>query len=147
MPTRGALATLVVFCLLPAALAGRITDQADHSSRSALTGVYNTAQATRGEQTYMNICVACHPAGTYATPVFKTSWTGRPMSDLFDVVKERMPKSDPGSLTPEEVAQVLAYLLKINDVPSGEAELSSDVAELKKILFETPTTHQAKAPR
>jgi mono/diheme cytochrome c family protein len=107
--------------------------------KSTMTGVYTAAQATRGEETYMAICVACHPRGTYTTAAFRTAWNGRPLSDLFDLVREKMPKSDPGSLTPAEYAQAIAYLLKINDVPAGEHELASDGEGLKTIRIEWPT--------
>ena len=105
---------------------------------STAAGVYSAPQATRGEETYMAICVACHPRGTYSTAAFKTAWTGRPLSELFDLVKEKMPKNDPASLTPAEYAQVVAYLLKINDVPAGEHELPPDSEALKKIRIEMP---------
>jgi cytochrome c5 len=106
--------------------------------QSTMTGVYTAPQAKRGEETYMAVCVACHPAGTYKAAGFKATWTGRPLSDLYEQVKEKMPKNDPASLTPDECAQVLAYLLKINDVPAGETELPPDVAVLKKIRIEMP---------
>jgi mono/diheme cytochrome c family protein len=129
-------------------LTGAAASQSDtEPSRSTLEGVYNTAQASRGEETYMAVCVGCHPAGTYATPIFRTTWTGRPLSELFETVKEKMPKNDPGSLTPPEAAQVLAYLLKINDVPAGDAELPGEPAVLKKLRFETPATREGKAAR
>jgi mono/diheme cytochrome c family protein len=107
---------------------------------STMTGVYSAAQATRGEETYMAICVACHPRGTYTTAAFRTAWNGRPLSDLFDLVREKMPKTDPGSLTPGEYAQAIAYLLKINDVPAGEHELPPDGEALKKIRIEWPAS-------
>ena len=94
----------------------------------------------------MAICVACHPRGTYSTAAFKTAWTGRPLSELFDLVREKMPKNDPASLTPAEYAQVVAYLLKINDVPAGEHELPPDSEALKKIRIEMPAG-QAPAAR
>ena len=105
---------------------------------STKSGVFSAPQATRGEETYMAICVSCHPRGTYATPVFRTTWTGRPLSDLYDLVREKMPKNDPASLTPAEYAQVVAYILKINDAPAGEHELPSDSEALKKIRIELP---------
>ena len=145
MATRGIVATLAVPLALAAVGAAR--PQNGDDMRSALAGVYTTAQAARGEQTYFNICVACHPRGTYSTDAFKATWSGRPISDLFEAVKERMPKSDPGSLTPDEAAQVLAYILKINDVPAGEADLPSDLAALKRIKFETPGPDAGKAAR
>jgi mono/diheme cytochrome c family protein len=137
MATRGIGATLMGFGLVLTAV-GAAASQNGDADRSALTGVYTTVQAARGEQTYFNICVACHPRGTYSTDAFKATWSGRPISDLFDAIKEKMPKSDPGSLTPEEAAQVLAYILKINDLPAGDVELPSDVTALKRIKFETP---------
>lgn len=145
MPTRGIAATLTMSLALAAGGAAR--SQNGDEIRSALTGVYATAQAARGEQTYFNICVACHPRGTYSTDAFKTTWSGRPISDLFDTIKEKMPKNDPGSLTPEETAQVLAYILKINDVPAGQEDLPPDAGALKKITFETPGSEAGKAAR
>ena len=69
-------------------------------------------------------------------PAFRATWTGRPLSDLFDFVREKMPKNDPASLTPGEYAQVVAYILKINDAPAGEHELPSEGEALKKIRIE-----------
>jgi S-disulfanyl-L-cysteine oxidoreductase SoxD len=106
--------------------------------QSTMGGVYTAPQAIRGEETYMGVCVACHPAGTYKTAAFKAAWKGRPLSDLYDEVREKMPKNDPASLTPAEGAQVVAYLLKINGVPAGEIELPGDREALKKIRIEMP---------
>jgi len=47
-----------------------------------------------------------------------------------------MPKNEPGSLTPQEYADVVAYLLRMNRMPPGSDELSTDVATLKKIRIE-----------
>lgn len=107
---------------------------------STMTGVFTSAQAARGEETYMTICVACHPAGTYTTPAFRTSWASRPLSDLFSIIKNTMPKVDPGTLTPQETAQVIAYILKSNGVPAGKTELPSELAALKAIRIEMPGT-------
>jgi len=55
---------------------------------------------------------------------------------LFEFVQERMPKNEPGSLTPQEYADVVAYLLRMNRMPAGSDELSTDVATLKRIRIE-----------
>jgi mono/diheme cytochrome c family protein len=91
--------------------------------------VYSLAQAARGEQTYMLKCVSCHPPGTYKGSVF-LKWQGRSLAELLAFLMEKMPKSDPGSLTPKEYAQVMAYLLKINGNPAGRAELPAETAAL-----------------
>ena len=67
------------------------------------------------------------------------------MSDLFGFISERMPKNDPGSLAPEDVADVMAYLLKMNQMPVGSAELPADADSLKKFRIETkPASSSAK---
>ena len=134
------LCSLALVPLLLAALAARGTAQTDAvAPASTMSGVYTSRQAARGEETYFSLCVSCHPAGTmHSEPAFSTMWAGRPLADLYDAIKEKMPKNDPGTLTPEESAQLVAYLLKMNRMPAGETELSSDVDTLKKIRIETP---------
>jgi S-disulfanyl-L-cysteine oxidoreductase SoxD len=102
------------------------------------SGVYTAAQAARGEETYMNMCVGCHAAGTYSTPAFREKWDRHPLSELYALLSETMPKQDPASLTPQEYAQLVAYLLKINEVSAGKTELGSDLERLKKITIEMP---------
>lgn len=106
------------------------------------SGVYTAAQAARGEQTYMSICVACHPAGTYAAAAFRAKWNGQLMSDLFSLVSSTMPKEQPGTLDAEEYAQVLAYVLRQNGAPAGKQQLPATVKALKRIRIDMP----AKSP-
>jgi S-disulfanyl-L-cysteine oxidoreductase SoxD len=128
----------LVVLLISSTPIGLAAARSPQDVKSTMTGVYTAPQATRGEETYMGICVACHPAGTYKTTAFRTAWSGRLLSELFDQVKEKMPKNDPASLTPQEYVQVVAYLLKINGVPAGESELPADSEALKKIRIEMP---------
>ena len=102
------------------------------------SGVFTSAQASRGEQTYMTICVSCHPKGTYTAPAFREKWNGSPLSELYGFVSSSMPKMEPGSLEPEEYAQVVSYLLKINGAPAGKSELPPDVKALRKIRISFP---------
>lgn len=108
------------------------------SALSTKEGVYTTAQAGRGEEVYMSYCVSCHPVAMHTGPAFTVRWGGRPLSELYDAIKEKMPKNDPGSLTPEESAQLIAYVLKLNDVAAGKAALVGEAETLKKIRIETP---------
>ncbi|MEO5895431.1 MAG: cytochrome c [Vicinamibacterales bacterium] len=106
------------------------------------SGVYTAAQAARGEQTYMSICVACHPAGTYSAAAFRAKWNGQLMSDLFSLVSSTMPKQEPGTLEAEEYAQMLAYILRQNGAPAGKELLPANVKALKRIRIDMP----ARAP-
>jgi mono/diheme cytochrome c family protein len=108
----------------------------DGEARSARSGVYSDAQAMRGKDLYAMQCRSCHTPESHTGAIFDAWWGGRRLSDLFEFVQERMPKNEPGSLTPQEYADVVAYLLRMNRMPAGSDELSTDVATLKKIRIE-----------
>lgn len=140
------LATVALLLSGTIAQRGAAQTSSDAAPLSTMSGVYTAAQAVRGEETYMGICVACHPPGTYTGAAFATAWGGRPLSELFLLISETMPKQDPGSLTPREIAQAIAYVLERNGIPAGKTELPEDAASLRKILIETPTMKKAKEP-
>jgi mono/diheme cytochrome c family protein len=103
------------------------------------TGVYSLPQASRGQDVYVGYCKSCHTPESHAGPVFNATWNGKKLSELFAYIRERMPKNEPASLSDEEYADVLAYLLKLNRMPNGKSELPSDSAKLGRIRFETNT--------
>ncbi|HEX5070177.1 MAG TPA: cytochrome c [Vicinamibacterales bacterium] len=103
---------------------------------TTLGGVYTQAQADKGEELYYGVCVACHPRGYYTGDNFKKNWSGRPLSDLYDWVKTKMPKSEPGSLTPKQSVEVMAYILQENKMPAGKTAMPTDRAVLRKIRIQ-----------
>jgi len=111
------------------------------SSRSTMAGVYSVPQARLGGDVYALACRSCHAPESHAGPVFKSSWGGRLLSELVQYVRENMPKNEPGSLTADEYAQVTAYLLKLNGMPAGDEDLSTDLVALTKIRIETGKGH------
>ena len=130
----------LVFCIVLAQRSTATLLQAGGSASSpaktTLAGVYSAAQASKGEDTYLNFCVSCHPPGTYKGGMFKTTWDGRMLGEFFDSISERMPKNEPGSLTLDQYAQVIAYILKVNDMPVGKTDMASDSTLLKDIRIE-----------
>jgi hypothetical protein len=46
-----------------------------------------------------------------------------------------MPRDDPGSLTAEEYAAVVAYMLRLNGRPPGERELPADAEALARMRW------------
>jgi hypothetical protein len=48
-----------------------------------------------------------------------------------------MPYDAPGSLTKQQYADVVAYVLKMNGYAAGEAELTPSAAALKKINLQS----------
>jgi mono/diheme cytochrome c family protein len=107
------------------------------AARTTMAGVYTEAQAAKGEQTFASICTGCHTTASHTGPAFMNSWRGYPLSDLFEYLSTSMPKSDPGSLTPAQYVQVMAYILKLNGMPPGETELPAKADALKSIRIDT----------
>jgi hypothetical protein len=140
-PLSRRIVAVIAAALLPAAVVvQRASGQSNPAGESStMKGIYSVVQARRGEDTYMSICVGCHPAGTYTSQAFRTTWSGRTVGDLFNLISQTMPQNDPGSLAPEEYAQVIAYILKQNGVPAGTADIPTDLARLKQIRIEMPS--------
>jgi cytochrome c len=104
-------------------------------------GVYTDTQADRGRTLYMQNCGRCHGAdlsGTFEIPPligrFMPYWSGSTLDALFDYVSTAMPLGNPGSLSAAANADIVAFILKSNDLPSGAKELNSD--KLKAINFD-----------
>ena len=106
-------------------------------------GVYTEEQAVRGEQVYQDECTFCHlddlQGDSFATPLigdaFTARWNGSNLGDLMIVIQVTMPADRPATLSNEAVADVIAFLLQMNDYPVGNDELQSDPDGLKSVIF------------
>jgi mono/diheme cytochrome c family protein len=128
---------------LSVAISATASGQKAAKARTTLTGVYSEQQAARGQDLYAGMCKSCHTAATHTGVAFEKSWDGHALSELFGFISTRMPKNEPGSLAPEEYVDVLAYLLKLNQMPAGVAELPADTMVLSAIRI---STHAAAKP-
>ena len=104
--------------------------------RPASSGVYTTQQAKTGEEAYAGMCTGCHTPASHMGDVFTTAWGGRPVSELYGFIRAAMPKNEPGSLTAEEYAAIVAYILKLNGMPAGKQPLPADSAALDRIRID-----------
>ena len=139
-PTRYLLASAVVCAAV--AFSSAITAQGPAAgSKTVWDGVYTDAQSSRGESVSKASCVSCHGdelAGSDLAPSlqgddFKGVWTGRAVAELFEKVHTTMPADRVGTLKPEQSADLVAYILKINGFPAGAGELASEMPALLQI--------------
>jgi len=107
-------------------------------TKSVKAGVYTAAQADRGVVLFRSKCASCHAPNRFTDDLFYTSFAGKPLWEMFDVISDSMPEDNPGSLKKEEYADVIAYLLKLNNFPAGESDLPTDQDALSAILMEKP---------
>jgi mono/diheme cytochrome c family protein len=108
-------------------------------------GVYTDEQAQRGKQLYSDACASCHgpelTGGEMAPPLvggdFSSDWNGLTVGDLFERMRISMPQNAPGSLTGQQNADILAFMLQANRFPSGQTELAKDGMMLKAIKYDS----------
>ena len=106
-------------------------------------GVYTAEQAGRGEDLYGSKCGGCHGAelnGGELAPsltggVFVGNWSDLTLSDLAERIRTSMPQNNPGSLSREQTADIVAFLLQKGNYPVGMQELPAADALLKTIKF------------
>jgi mono/diheme cytochrome c family protein len=119
--------------------------QARHEG-STRNGVYTAEQAQQGKAIYQNRCGMCHgnsldglgQNSPLKGSAFLNNWTGQTMADLFMKTIVMMPATNPGTLTPKETAEVIAYMLSVNKFPAGKVELPSDPQSLEMIHIDKP---------
>ena len=130
-----------MFSVLSRDAAAQATKQAPCAdSVTTRKGVYTAQQAARGSDVYAGNCKSCHTPESHTGATFGATWNKRSLSELYGYIRERMPKNEPGSLSAEEYADVVAYLLKMNKMPAGQAELAPDSAALKAIRIDLGKT-------
>ena len=112
-------------------------------ARTTRDGVYSAAQADRGHVVFERACARCHGSDLRGDEImevpaladehFAVSWGGEPLFALFRKIGETMPASAPGSLSPRERADTVAYLLRANHFPAGLDDLGTDPDLLNRI--------------
>jgi len=115
------------------------------TSRSVWDGVYSEEQSKRGQGLYAKECASCHgptmDGGESAPPLtgdaFLANWNGLTVGDLYDRIRVSMPQDNPGRLSRQQDADILAYMLNGNKFPSGKSDLATQSEVLKQIRLET----------
>jgi S-disulfanyl-L-cysteine oxidoreductase SoxD len=114
------------------------------SAPTKAEGVFTRAQAIRGRDQYAQHCAACHadnlagigPALPLAGGAFQSKWASQTMFDFYERVRTTMPQNAPASLDDGVYADIVAFILRANNFPTGPAELVGRSPTLKQ----TPMT-------
>src|SRR6478672_12472362 len=112
--------------------------------KSQWDGIYTEAQAKRGEGLYSQYCASCHgpdlTGGEMAPGLtggeFQSNWNDLSLGELFERMRISMPQNAPGSLSRQQDADILAFVLFKSNFPAGQAELPSqtDVLNTNKFM-------------
>src|SRR3982751_516941 len=114
----------LVMLVAAAPLSAQGTDGS--APKSTMQGAYSETQASTGEDVFRLNCTSCHNSSILTGKSFQLAWAGRTAFDLYERMRTTMPLDDPGRLSPQEYADIVAYLFKINGYPAGTATLPAD---------------------
>ena len=131
-----------------AAIAISSAQQAGPGDRKVWDGVYTSAQAARGKAPFERSCARCHNielAGSQRGPALKggafwSKYENDNLATLYMFIRDNMPQDGPSLVTDEIKADVLAYIMSMNGMPAGSAELKADVRALEDIKVAKKTT-------
>ena len=145
---RGPLRFMLFLALAARLPAQAVAKDAPAAERTTRSGVYTDAQASRGADVYVMSCKSCHTPASHTGATFATWWKGKTLGDLLGFVSTKMPKNDPGGLDPQQYADVVAYLLRMNKMPPGASERPADADAVKDVRIEVgaPARGPAKKP-
>jgi mono/diheme cytochrome c family protein len=125
------------------AFALALVAQASGASAPAL---YTNAQAQSGGRTYAQQCASCHGAALEGSvgPALRgpnlvrlAKKTKLSVGDVFSFLALQMPLNAPATLSHDQYAAIMAYILKENGYPAGSKPLSYDAAMHSSVLMTT----------
>ncbi len=104
--------------------------EAPAAEATASNEFFTTQQATRGRGLFRDNCVSCHASSEFAGASFERRWTNRAVGDLYEFVLYSMPDDNPGGLPAQTYADIIAYVLQLNDFPAGDTPLPTSMEAL-----------------
>jgi len=115
----------------------------DEIYKSAWAGIYTDDQAARGQAGYRARCASCHGIALEGSdegpPLagrdFAEDWNCANIADLFEKIQFTMTGSRSSQLSEQQVADILSYILKMNQFPAGGRMLPANVDDLRGLLF------------
>ena len=106
------------------------------ATASLPAAAYTAEQAARGAQVYQATCARCHPPGQLDGETFAVGWNEARVWTLFSNLRNTMPQDKPGSLSKQQYAEVIAYILKLNGYPPGKDALPAEPEALKSVMID-----------
>jgi S-disulfanyl-L-cysteine oxidoreductase SoxD len=158
-PAKPSCVVVAMILVAAASVGGTARAAQTPGKRSVTDGVYTTDQARRGREQYRKRCVLCHldnGQGHAAVPVipgesleregdaeapavagepFQKKWNGRTAWELYGTMASTMPVGSPKALSPQEYADLLAFLFELNKFPAGQSELTPAREQLESITI------------
>ena len=124
----------------PAMVRKAAFDAPSPAAGGQIPALYTAAQATAGMGKFIGNCAVCHGAKLQGMagpslkgPNFASAKANFSISDVFTIVSQNMPATNPGSLEQGDYVEIMAYLLQQNGYPAGSSALTFASAMQSKV--------------
>ena len=114
-------------------------------------GVYSKAQAESGKALYTKVCAKCHlfktepneEAPALGGENFFKTWDGRSVYELATQIKTAMPPDGSVTLTDDDTANAVAFILQTNGFPDGgDKALKTDATARNINIVKPAASHR-----
>jgi mono/diheme cytochrome c family protein len=147
MMHKSAAIVLPVFVLAAVVTSGLVDRgaRAQENVKTVADGVYSDTQATRGAASYDTSCSGCHrpDLGGANGPAlrgerFARIFAGKDLKTLYTKIATTMPRGAAASLGDAVYLDIVAYVLRENGFPTGDAELTTEGLSGVEVLAGRP---------
>ncbi len=140
--------TFVVAAAVLLAGAAVASAQQAPGEKKVWDGVFTSAQAARGKAPFEQFCARCHNielAGSQRGPALKgtafwSKFENDNLGTLYTYIRDNMPQDGPAIVDDPVKADILAYIMSVSGMPTGDAELKADARALEGIKVAKKTT-------
>jgi len=117
----------------PSATAAGASTASSAMASAAGAPSFSDAQADEGRDIFRAACTECHYSSEFSDSQFKFKWSRRSAGNLYALIQNEMPETDPGSLSPDQAVSIVTYILRMNGFEPGAARLAADREVLDQI--------------
>ncbi len=144
IPVSKTVLILLLFIVIAEAKGYAQLNDTGTSKTTVLDSVFTVEQVQRGIKLYELHCAECHMPEQFTMDIFINTWNGRYLFEIYELIRTTMPYENPGRLSKKEVANVLAYILSLNDLQAGKSDLPTNSTTLKQIRIENLSKRKKK---
>lgn len=99
---------------------------------------FTAEQVANGESIYKETCQICHgnrlSNGQFGTPLrgsfFRNNWKGKTLGELVQNTYEKMPPDNVMSMSMQQYAEVVSFILSRNDIEPGDTPIEGHLESL-----------------
>ena len=126
--------SIIITAVLVTTACAQTVAQDPPETRTVMDSVFSARQVERGERTFAQVCTECHMPAEFSEGYMR-SWVGLTVGEFVEFVRTSMPYDNPSALRHRQYVEVVTYILFLNGLPAGPADLSAERLDSIQIVL------------